>query len=308
MESTTQPTSWRSKLKVHPAADLFPLMSPEELRVLGEDIKAHALLHPIQMLSEAVIDGRNRLDAMEMVGLTLEFRKRDNRFESQIWVGGKVVGHCRHNTPIDIPDPGRFVVEQNILRRHLTAAQKGELITALLKADPAKSDRAVAEVAKVDHKTVGAKRATLSATGEIPQSDTPRTGKDGKTRKRPTKFHTDAATAVRAAIAASDAPLRVVAPEPAEPLPDPSPTTLPEPNVTVGGDATGDIAVDVANARDEARISLQHLPFLAALVEFETWYTGLDELEQSQVLDVMGRAPDQATEPAEAEAAAAAAE
>jgi hypothetical protein len=194
MESTMKPTSWRSRIKIHPSADLFPMMSPAELQELGEDIKAHGLLHPIQLLSGAVIDGRNRLDAMELVGLTLEFRKRDNQFESQIWTGhgqrargrGNVIGHCRHNTPIDIPDPARFVVEQNVLRRHLTTAQKSELIAKLLKADPTKSDRAVAEVVKVSHVTVGAKRKELEAGGQIDHVEK-RVGGDGKTYKQPTK-------------------------------------------------------------------------------------------------------------------------
>jgi hypothetical protein len=31
--------NWRYDLSVHPAADLFPLMSEAELRELGEDIK-----------------------------------------------------------------------------------------------------------------------------------------------------------------------------------------------------------------------------------------------------------------------------
>ena len=31
--------SWRDVLKVHPAAELFPLMSDAELKELGEDIK-----------------------------------------------------------------------------------------------------------------------------------------------------------------------------------------------------------------------------------------------------------------------------
>jgi hypothetical protein len=173
-------TGWRDLLPIHPAAELFPLMGPNELQTLGEDIQAHGLLHNIELLSGAVIDGRSRLDAMELVGMTLEFRKRDNPFSSQIWVDRKVIGHCHHNTPIDIPDPARFVTEQNILRRHLTRDQKSELIAKLLKANPAQSDRAVAKAVKVDHKTVAAERTELEAGGEIPQVET-RTGADGKT-------------------------------------------------------------------------------------------------------------------------------
>jgi hypothetical protein len=30
---------WREKFKVHPAADVFPMMSDEELGVLAEDIR-----------------------------------------------------------------------------------------------------------------------------------------------------------------------------------------------------------------------------------------------------------------------------
>ena len=31
--------SWRDVYEVHPAAELFPMMSTEELKALGEDIK-----------------------------------------------------------------------------------------------------------------------------------------------------------------------------------------------------------------------------------------------------------------------------
>ena len=69
------PKSWRDVIKVHPAADLFPMMSETEPRELGEDIRSHGLKNRIVFwgtrLGEEsfLLDGRNRLDAMEMVGL-----------------------------------------------------------------------------------------------------------------------------------------------------------------------------------------------------------------------------------------------
>src|SRR6516164_4172032 len=66
-------SSWRDVLPIHPAAELFPLMTPDELRSLGEDILKNGMTSPI-VLWEAdektpavLLDGRNRLDAIELV-------------------------------------------------------------------------------------------------------------------------------------------------------------------------------------------------------------------------------------------------
>jgi hypothetical protein len=64
--------SWRDVLPLHPAAELWPPMTPDELRALGEDIKANGMQVPISILHDnpsVLLDGRNRLDALEMVGL-----------------------------------------------------------------------------------------------------------------------------------------------------------------------------------------------------------------------------------------------
>jgi hypothetical protein len=53
------PKSWRDVLPIHPAAELFPLMSPDELRELGEDIKATGLRLPIAITGDGkLLDGR----------------------------------------------------------------------------------------------------------------------------------------------------------------------------------------------------------------------------------------------------------
>src|SRR5262249_42861997 len=64
---------WRDRPKIPPAAELFPLMSEPELRELGEDIKANGLRTPIVVYKDKLLDGRNRLDAMELVGVKFRF-------------------------------------------------------------------------------------------------------------------------------------------------------------------------------------------------------------------------------------------
>ena len=69
--------TWRDVLLVHPAANMFPMMSETELRELGKDIRQHGLREPIVITLDdegtsddpacyRLLDGRNRLDAMEL--------------------------------------------------------------------------------------------------------------------------------------------------------------------------------------------------------------------------------------------------
>ncbi len=44
------PKSWRDVIKIYPAADLFPMMSPDELKTLGEDIRANGFAHQMRVL------------------------------------------------------------------------------------------------------------------------------------------------------------------------------------------------------------------------------------------------------------------
>jgi hypothetical protein len=46
--------SWRERLPIHPAAELFPPLSHEELLALGEDIKNNGLQTPIAVGCERV--------------------------------------------------------------------------------------------------------------------------------------------------------------------------------------------------------------------------------------------------------------
>ena len=56
--------TWRDHIKVHPAADLFPMMSESELLELGEDIKKNGQKVQIIFFSE---DGPTRPDRKSVV-------------------------------------------------------------------------------------------------------------------------------------------------------------------------------------------------------------------------------------------------
>lgn len=188
--------TWRDLITIHPAAELFPMMGDEELRALGDDIKKHGMKQPLVFYSNVrrhlsgdpqhqvdgqkkahqakvamqlpLIDGRNRLAAMALVGIL------DAEALQKAANNGKII--WGEDTP------EAFVVSANIRRRHLTGEQKRELIRKLVKAQPEKSDRQIAATAKVDHKTVAAVRTEVEGRGEIPHAET-RT--DSKGREQP---------------------------------------------------------------------------------------------------------------------------
>ena len=76
------------------------------------------------------------------------------------------------------------MLSANIHRRHLTSEQRRELIAKLLKAQPDKSNRAIAKQTKADDKTVGKVRRELEGRAEIPHVDAV---EDTKGRKQPTR-------------------------------------------------------------------------------------------------------------------------
>jgi hypothetical protein len=144
--------SWRDHIKVHPAADLFPMMDEAELRALGADIKAHGQRTPIVFYGTELLDGRNRLAAMELAGLL--------SIDPQSLVCSKhgVPEQVRHFAEDEV-DPYSFVISANIHRRHLSAEDKTKVVADLLSAKAEWSDRAIAKAARVSPTTVGKARA-----------------------------------------------------------------------------------------------------------------------------------------------------
>jgi hypothetical protein len=187
--------SWRDVLPIHPAAEMFPLMAPDELAVLGADIKTNGLISPIVLwlaskeAQAQLLDGRNRFDALE-VALGRPVRVTSHTFRGRTTWSLDADDNGDSVPVIDLlgnegfpagtqaesvfvvlgpdTDPYAYVTAANLHRRHLSTEQKRDLIAKLIKATPDKSDRQIAETVKADHKTVGAVRAKQEARGEIP--------------------------------------------------------------------------------------------------------------------------------------------
>ena len=195
-EMRTPHMSWRNSpaITIHPAAEWFPLLPKDELEALAKDIKENYLREKVTTIinggRQLVIDGRNRLDAMELAGLNVVSRQTNRLL-------AVVCSDLTKGSDIDLADPAKveaFIVSKNIQRRHLTADQKRELIAALLKSNPARSDRVIAAIAKSSPQTATAVRRDLEATAQIEQLDK-RTGKDGKARPAKGKSTAKAAEA-----------------------------------------------------------------------------------------------------------------
>jgi len=118
------------------------------------------VLHNAGTRGMFLIDGRNRLDAMELIGIETESRGIPSQLHSKI--------------PIRLIDGDLWeaTISLNAHRRHLTAEQKRELIATLLKAKPERSDRATAVIVGASDKTAAAVRADIERRSEIPNVST----------------------------------------------------------------------------------------------------------------------------------------
>jgi hypothetical protein len=94
-------------IPVHPAAELFPLMSEDELKALAEDMGSNGQRLPCLKWKGKLLDGRNRYIAARLAGIKPKFEN---------YTGD---------------DPVGLIISLNVPRRHLTPSQRALLATDL---------------------------------------------------------------------------------------------------------------------------------------------------------------------------------
>jgi hypothetical protein len=117
----TEALTWNGR--VHPAADIFPMLPEDELAELAADIKANGLLHAITLDAEGtLVDGRNRQRGCELAGVAPRY--------------GSLNGH----------DPVAYVLSANVERRNLSKGQRAMAVARLTLETKLRGDHAAAAV------------------------------------------------------------------------------------------------------------------------------------------------------------------
>jgi ParB-like chromosome segregation protein Spo0J len=176
---------WRNVLRTHQAAAVFPLLKdaqPDAFEALVEDVKQYGVTETIKLVHDGaryiVIDGRNRLDALQELEMDVWRNIADG--------GNPDPEHfdvLNEMLPTD-EDVRTYVNSLNVHRRHMhmTAEARREWVARVLRHNPETSNRTVAEMTHAAEKTVKAARAEMESSGAIPEVKTTK-GKDGKVRK-----------------------------------------------------------------------------------------------------------------------------
>jgi hypothetical protein len=125
---------------VHQSANLFPMMTDEELADLAADIQANGLIHPIVVDKDGfLIDGRNRARACEIAGI----EPATVLFEGD--------------------DPRAYVIAANIARRHMSKGQQA-MAVAMVYPVPEKGGRGKKKTVDESSTLFGSKRLQLART------------------------------------------------------------------------------------------------------------------------------------------------
>ena len=93
--------------QLHPLCTFFPRMTEKEFFALVKNIRENGLNHPITLLDGMILDGGNRYKACIEAGVTPRFVKYEGS------------------------DPVRFVLSENLERRHLDAGQRAAIVAAV---------------------------------------------------------------------------------------------------------------------------------------------------------------------------------
>jgi hypothetical protein len=136
-----EPRKW----EFHPLADLFPLLDAESVgfKALIEDIKANKQHDPIILFDGRILDGRNRYNACQHLGIDVQTRDFVGR------------------------DPVGFVLSVNLHRRHLNTRQRADVAAKLANLPLGANQHAEGTSIEVAAKLLNVSRASVERARQV---------------------------------------------------------------------------------------------------------------------------------------------
>jgi hypothetical protein len=133
----------------HELANVFDMITGAEAKGLEASIAKSGIQVPIKLYEGRILDGRNRYRAAKAAG----YRFKPTDFE--LFEG-------------TYADAEAYVISTNVNRRHLTNAQKQDLIRKMIDKNPDASNRRIAQLCGLpSHATVGKVRDAMVNSPDI---------------------------------------------------------------------------------------------------------------------------------------------
>jgi hypothetical protein len=126
--ATAGKSSWRNHKKIHPVCELCPPMESDKLRELADDIAANEMQHDVLTCAGDdgvlyILDGKNRLDACELLGWQLVDQKGE-------W-HGKIMAHVKYLGRLSEKRIITVIKSVNLHRNHYTESQRAMVAAGL---------------------------------------------------------------------------------------------------------------------------------------------------------------------------------
>lgn len=160
----------------HPAAQLFPLMSEDELKDLAADIKKNGLLEPVALYEDKVLDGRNRLRACAMAEVKPRCFDLNSKTSPVAYVISKNL-HRRHLSTGQLGGIGRKampMIQEEAKKRQLSGLRKGSVPVKTKwskRGEPNDINKTTGSSREFAAKLIGVSERTIQRAGEVEKAD-----------------------------------------------------------------------------------------------------------------------------------------
>ena len=166
--ATAKAVAVQGALEVHPAAELFPLLTGKEFEAFKADIAERGLIEPIWLCDGKILDGRNRYRACVDVGVEPTFAEYEG--DSPTAFAWSLNGQRRHLSKSQLAGIAADMLpalQAEAKKRQLSTLKRGDQAPVPLNLEERETGEAASEAAEI----VGVDKSYVYAANRIKKAD-----------------------------------------------------------------------------------------------------------------------------------------